>query len=524
MQGQPVTLSVVATGTGTITYQWEKDGLDIPGATSQTFSLAAVKPWNVGSYKARVTDGGGTAASNAANLSLNTTQPSGLWNGLLLFLPFSGSTQDISASARTTTQNDVGVAPGPSGTVAGAAAFNGTSSRIDFSPNLPDLTHMTLSLWFKSTTDQGTRHIFVDWDDAASNDVGVVLTGRRMNIYANKNGTSLSWSSEEIFLANEWHHFVWVMEPTVSKAYIDGVLAATIPQAANNIGYKLRSNIGYWNYGAGQDFFQGAMSALRIYGRALSDSEAALLYESDAPAPEIVVEQPSGTNLVDGAASTTWAALPTGGAATPVTYTVRNLGTANLANLAVAKTGANTGDFVIGTLGSTMIAPGGNTNFTVAFVPTAGASGNRTAALQITSNDLDENPFDISLAGFAYSTTLDVDADGMSDWGEYKLSALGFDWQVANTAQVAALYSNASAAGLYTAPQVQDLNVGTPLLQRNETTGEFTLTVGIEKSPNLGTWNPFPMTAPQTLINGQGKMEFRFTVPDNAAFFRLRAE
>ena len=29
------------------------------------------------------------------------------------------------------------------------------------------------------------------------------------------------------------------------------------------------------------------------------------------------------------------------------------------------------------------------------------------------------------------------------------------------------------------------------------------------------------MTAPQTTINGQGKLEFQFTVPDNAAFFRL---
>ena len=170
------------------------------------------------------------------------------------------------------------------------------------------------------------------------------------------------------------------------------------------------------------------------------------------------------------------------------------------------------------------LTPGGNTSFTTTFTPAAGASGNRTAALQITSNDPDENPFDISLEGFSYSTTLDVDADGMNDWGEYKLSALGFDWQVANTALVAALYANASAAGLYTAQQVGDLNVGTPLLLRNPANGEFTLTLGVEKSTALPSFQPFPMTAPQTLINGQGKLEFRFTVPENAAFFRLRAE
>jgi hypothetical protein len=31
------------------------------------------------------------------------------------------------------------------------------------------------------------------------------------------------------------------------------------------------------------------------------------------------------------------------------------------------------------------------------------------------------------------------------------------------------------------------------------------------------------MTVPQTTINGAGKLEFQFTVPDNAAFFRVEA-
>jgi hypothetical protein len=32
------------------------------------------------------------------------------------------------------------------------------------------------------------------------------------------------------------------------------------------------------------------------------------------------------------------------------------------------------------------------------------------------------------------------------------------------------------------------------------------------------------MTAPQCLINGQGKLEFQFTVPGNTAFFRVQAQ
>ena len=524
VQGQPITLSVSATGSGSITYQWEKDGQDITGATSQVFSLIAVKPWNVGSYRVRVTDADGTVSSNAASLSLNTTQPSGLWNGLLLFLPFSGSSQDISTSARTITQNNVGAASGPSGTVAGAMAFDGTSSLIDFSPNLPDLTDMTLSVWIKTMRTTGSGIIFLDWDDADSNDLGISLEGKQLALGTTKNGSTLNWSSPDIFEPGVWNHVIWVMGATQSKVYLNGVLYQTINGTASNVGYKLRSNVGYSAYGGGQQFFLGSMSSLRIYGRALSDAEAVYLYQMDASLPEIVVEQPSGTILESGTANTSWTALPTGGTAAPVTYTIRNIGTADLTNLAVTKTGVQSGDFIIGEIGSTTVASGSTTSFTVTFAPNAGASGNRAATLHISSNDLDENPFDISLTGLAYSTTLDADADGMSDWGEYKLAALGFDWQIANVAQVAALYANASAAGLYTVSQVQDLNVGTPILQRNESTSEFRLTVGVEKSANLNTWTPFPMTTPQTLINSQGKMEFRFTVPDNAAFFRLRAE
>ena len=53
--------------------------------------------------------------------------------------------------------------------------------------------------------------------------------------------------------------------------------------------------------------------------------------------------------------------------------------------------------------------------------------------------------------------------------------------------------------------------------------GLFTLTFGVEKSADLTNFFPLPMTSAQTPINAEGKLEFRFTAPDNAAFFRLEA-
>ena len=84
--------------------------------------------------------------------------------------------------------------------------------------------------------------------------------------------------------------------------------------------------------------------------------------------------------------------------------------------------------------------------------------------------------------------------------------------------------NNPNTFSLYTLSQVQTLNIGTPLLTKNAGTGQFKLTIGVKKTANLAQpFADFPMSGPQTSINGQGKLEFLFTSPDNAAFFRVQS-
>ena len=50
-------------------------------------------------------------------------------------------------------------------------------------------------------------------------------------------------------------------------------------------------------------------------------------------------------------------------------------------------------------------------------------------------------------------------------------------------------------------------------------------TIGVKKTASLGLpFTDFPLTLPQTTINAQGRLEFEFTVPDDAAFFRLETQ
>ncbi|MDM8245193.1 S-layer homology domain-containing protein [Collinsella tanakaei] len=75
-EGSSATFSVQATGSGTLTYQWQQstDGTawtDIPGATSASYTVpAATMEMDGHQYRCIVTGDGGEAASNAATLSV----------------------------------------------------------------------------------------------------------------------------------------------------------------------------------------------------------------------------------------------------------------------------------------------------------------------------------------------------------------------------------------------------------------------------------------------------------------------
>ena len=204
---------------------------------------------------------------------------------------------------------------------------------------------------------------------------------------------------------------------------------------------------------------------------------------------------------------------------------MRNTGGAALTIPTVTTIGANAGDFIVATAGmTTPVSPGGSTSFTVAFAPTGNTSGPRTATLRIANDDPDENPFDISLTGMAFSTTADADGDGLNDWTEYQQRGAGFDWQKPQPELVKAFLAGSNASGLYTPTQVQAMNVDTPVIQKDPTTGEFTVTIGLEKSTDLVHYTPFPVTMPQAAITADGKLQLRFSVPDNTAFFRLETK
>lgn len=71
--GDPAEFSVVASGSGTLSYQWRKDGAPIGGATNAIFILANAVPGDAGSYDVVIMQAcGGGVTSNTATLTINT--------------------------------------------------------------------------------------------------------------------------------------------------------------------------------------------------------------------------------------------------------------------------------------------------------------------------------------------------------------------------------------------------------------------------------------------------------------------
>src|SRR5215472_15246671 len=83
--GQTATFTVVATGTAPLSYQWQKNGANIAGAISSSYTTPATTTADTGStFVVVVSNGVGTATSNTATLTVSpapvaptiTTQPS----------------------------------------------------------------------------------------------------------------------------------------------------------------------------------------------------------------------------------------------------------------------------------------------------------------------------------------------------------------------------------------------------------------------------------------------------------------
>jgi trimeric autotransporter adhesin len=135
--------------------------------------------------------------------------------------------------------------------------------------------------------------------------------------------------------------------------------------------------------------------------------------------PEINVTG-NGTNISDGATTTSTITDTDFGIVTVTsgnavkTFTIQNAAgaTSNLIISSISISGANAADFSYTAPGSSNLAPGASTTFTVTFDPTV--QGTRNATVNINTNDSDETPYDFAVSGVGSDTEIDIQGNATS--------------------------------------------------------------------------------------------------------------
>ncbi|MCU0750309.1 MAG: choice-of-anchor D domain-containing protein, partial [Akkermansiaceae bacterium] len=214
-------------------------------------------------------------------------------------------------------------------------------------------------------------------------------------------------------------------------------------------------------------------------------------------APEIDLQQPAGSSLIDNSGKRSFGSIEVGKSSATFTYVIANRGTGELKSLGILKSGTHAADFIVTPPLATSLAPGATTTFTVIFKP--GAAGTRAAQLRVSSNDADENPFEINLEGTATASKPEIDVfqpstsplvDGRTrkSFGTVKLkrSSITKSFLIRNTGGANLLNLSVAKAG----PHLKDFVITQPLKKSLPPGGSTTFTV-VFKPTVKGTRNAF---------------------------------
>lgn len=132
--GHAVTFTASASGFPDPTYQWQKNGVPISGATSSSYTIPFVSPGDAGTYAVVATNGAGSGTSNPATLSVTDTTsptiaaPAGGFAPLTLTVGTSGTVPLPGYISQAVTSDNVGVTSVMQSPAAGTSVSAGSTS------------------------------------------------------------------------------------------------------------------------------------------------------------------------------------------------------------------------------------------------------------------------------------------------------------------------------------------------------------------------------------------------------------
>jgi RHS repeat-associated protein len=286
-------MSVFATGTPQLTYQWNYNGTLIPGATSKMYIINDVQANQAGNYSVLVTNALGSVLSQTAVLTVTsppscTAPPGNMTN----WWRAEGNATD---SAGTNSGIMVGGATFGTGKVGQGFSFSGATTcyvQVADSPSLRFTNAVTAELWYKDTGSSNLYALFAKSAGLAPwpSPFGArVFPNECVQIYfADPTYGVQGFNYSPVPAVGMFHHLAVTYQQTdanhvAGDLYIDGncVCVGSFVGALTNTFSAAPLTIGNICTN-GSEPFTGIVDELTLYNRALSASEILAIYNAGA--------------------------------------------------------------------------------------------------------------------------------------------------------------------------------------------------------------------------------------------------
>jgi hypothetical protein len=296
--GFSAALSVTASGTAPLGYQWFMNGALLSGQTNSTLPLPFVTPANAGSYAVVVSNLVGTVTSAPPAVLTVIPPATSLTDGLVVYLDFE---TNLLAKAGTTNSGvaigTVGVETYTNGVIGSyAASFNNDGSAnaapSDWAVSLGNIEWIyagdwSFSIWVKTTDTLGAFLGNKDWSSGSN--IGWLISeyySQFLN-YKAVNGPRYDIGPATSWADDNWHHIsaVFYRDANTVYAYVDGAPAAQAPLSTTGFESLTPTDINttlVGSSGNGAYSSYGQIDDLGIWTRPLSQAEVIGIYQAGA--------------------------------------------------------------------------------------------------------------------------------------------------------------------------------------------------------------------------------------------------
>lgn len=314
--GSTLFLSVSATGTEPLLYQWKQDGQEVAGATSPRLALSLTEAALGGDYTVVITDAEKSVESAPARVEVRALPDemeelllAGLHASWSLDTDFSSSTPGFDGEPMN------GTAIVPEARIGSGSALFSQAAGNYVRVGAPVIANSTLTYtvagWFRSGGGSGRRFL---WETSPSHwaiSAEISVDGDVRVFTRDANSASVTTGPTSVVPAvGDWHHLAVVYHSMAGEVwvYVDGVRLEQPMLIEPGVGTAPTAafHLGTFRDGNGR-FFEGQLDDIGVWGRMLTEREIEHLAAGNAiPAPPVQDRVWLGVGIGDAGVVLNW--------------------------------------------------------------------------------------------------------------------------------------------------------------------------------------------------------------------------